>query len=42
LPATGTSGFGSVSVKGRMRLPKPAASTMARSIIASSYCGGGT
>src|SRR5436853_9753 len=24
LPATGTSGFGSVSVSGRMRLPRPA------------------
>src|SRR5262245_41957730 len=29
-PATFTSGFGSVSVSGRMRVPKPAASTMAR------------
>src|SRR5262249_27245918 len=28
-PATGTSGFGSASVKGRMRVPRPAASTMA-------------
>ena len=30
LPATGTSGFGNASVRGRMRVPRPAASTMAR------------
>ena len=30
LPATFTSGFGIVSVSGRMRVPSPAASTMAQ------------
>ena len=29
LPATGTSGFGILSVNGRMRVPRPAASTIA-------------
>ena len=30
LPATFTSGFGIVSVSGRMRVPSPAASTIAQ------------
>ena len=32
-PAIGTSGFGIVSVMGRRRVPRPAASTMASSIV---------